>query len=193
MSQLNLLPWRLEHKKIRNRVFYSILFLCVGIVFVVFLSVYAVIKEWQNKERVNLGYLQSEIQKTLEQVKEVANLKSQKAALIKGMDLIHALEDARFSLVYVLDTIVRVTPAGLWLTELSRTENQIQIQGLADTNASISELLKNLEQPKNFRNVKLSEIKHHKKQAGLFFKVELECLSHIEDGEKETEEDEESN
>ncbi len=187
MSQLNLLPWRLEHIKIRNRVFYSILFVCIMIVFLLMLTVYGVIKSWQTTERENVAYLQCEIQKTLVQVREIANLKSQKEALMKGMDLIHALQDARFSLVYVLDTMVRITPAGLWLTELNRSENQIQLQGVADTNASISELLKNLEQPKNFRNVKLSEIKNHKKQAGLFFKVQLEYLSNREEDENEEE------
>jgi len=182
MSQINLLPWRLEHKKMRNRVFYGIFLSYILLSFLFLLSMHGLIKVWQYTEHANIGYLRSEIQNTLATVKEIANLKSQQEELTKGMEVICTLQDARFSLVYLLDTVVRITPAGLWLTEFSRCENQIALQGVADTNASISELLRNLEQQKRFANIKLSEIKHHKKQLGLFFKIELEYAA-LDDGE----------
>jgi type IV pilus assembly protein PilN len=85
--------------------------------------------------------------------------------------------------VYLLDTVVRITPAGLWLTELKRSENQICLEGIADTNASISELLRNLKQQKHFENIKLSEVKNHKKKIGLFFRIELEHVVSTEENE----------
>lgn len=174
MSQINLLPWRLEHKKCRNRVFYGMLCVCMGVTSFGVLLVHGVLLHCQRTEQTNILYLQSEIKKIDPVIQEISGLEVEREELIKHMQVIHALQSDRFSLVRLLDTMARITPEGLLLTELSRTINHIQIQGVADTNASISALLRNLEQIECFVQVKLSEISYHKKQMGLVFKIEWE-------------------
>ena len=173
MSQINLLPWRIERKKIRNRVFYGMLGGCLGFASLWMLMLHSVLLAWQHTEQENILYLQSEIKHIDHTIKEISGLQSEKEQLVKGMQVIHTLQLQRSSLVQLLDTMVRITPEGLLLTELSRTNNQLYIQGVADTNASISTLLRNLEQVGCFLDVKLSEIAHHKKQMGLIFKIEF--------------------
>jgi type IV pilus assembly protein PilN len=174
MSQINLLPWREERKKCRNQVFYGVLCACMGVTSLGVLLVHGVLLHWQRTEQANIFYLQSEIKKIDHIIQEVSGLQAEKEELVKRMQVINVLQSQRFSLVRLLDTMARITPEGLLLTELSRKINHIQIQGVADTNASISTLLRNLEQIECFVQVKLSEISYHKKQMGLIFKIELE-------------------
>lgn len=179
MTQINVLPWRAERKKIRNRLFYNILSLCVGITFLCVILVHSILQVWQRTEEVNILYLESEIKKINQELKEIVDLNSEKEQLMKSMQVIHALQHERFSLVRLLDRMVRVMPAGLLLTEFNRKVNNIQLQGIADTNASISELLRNLAQIEDFMNIRLTEVTCHKKQVGLRFKIEFDQHTEI--------------
>lgn len=176
MTQINLLPWRQTRRKMRNRMFYGLFGGCIGITFLWMMLAHGVLKMWQHTEVANITYLDAELKEVDDAIKVISNLESEKSQLMKRMEVIHELQHERFSLVCLLDTVVRVMPAGLLLTEFDRALDRIVLQGIADTNASISELLRNLEEIENFTHVKLTEVACHKKQVGLHFKIEFEQI-----------------
>lgn len=174
MTEINLLPWRIKHKKTRNRIFYSVLGLCVGITCLCVILIHVILLGLQRRESANIAYLEFELKKIDQDLKEIIHLKSEKEELIQSMQVIYTLQHERFNLVRLLDTMVHVIPRGLTLTEFNRKEDHIHLQGIADTNASISELLRNLSQIKEIVNLKLTEVCCHKKQVGLHFKMEFD-------------------
>lgn len=174
MTQINLLPWRETRRVFRNRVFYGLLLGCMGITVLWMILVHGVLKLWQHQEEANLAYLDSELIDVNHALKEIEHLDLEKEQLLKRMEVIQMLQHERFAMVNLLDTLAKIMPAKVLLTEFTRNLDHIQLQGVADTNASISELLRNLAQTEGFVNVKLSEVACHKKQMGLHFKIAFE-------------------
>lgn len=175
--RINLLPWRETRRKRRNHKFYGTLGVCVIIVFLGMQVVHGLLTVFQHTEQKSIAYLEAELKDVNQAIKEIEHLELEKKQLVQKVQIIQMLQQHRFSLVWLLDTVVRIMPAGLLLTELSRKCTSVQLQGVADTNASISELLRNLERMEGILKVKLTEVACHKKQMGLHFKIEFDQLA----------------
>ncbi len=201
MSKINLLPWREELKKIKNKIFYSVLGCCIffSALFTLFVDRYLNYKI--AVENANIQYINKELQQAKEKIVEVQSLKRNKKEFLERMNIIQSLQADRPSAVKLLDMLPRVLPEGLYLVDLSRknviamidaialheqekengsTINKMEqsikkysviIQGVALTNGSISVLLKNLEKIKWISAVKLNEVSINKDGDGLNFNL----------------------
>lgn len=201
MSKINLLPWREKLKKVKNKIFYSILGCCIvfSALFTLFIDRYLDYKI--AVENANIEYINKELQKAKEKIVEVQSLKRNKKELLARMNIIQSLQADRLSAVKLLDMLPRVLPEGLYLIDLSRKniitvidtasvkENEkdnnsttkkteqgrkkysVIIQGVALTNGSISVFLKNLEKIKWISVVKLNEVSINKEGDGLNFNL----------------------
>jgi len=125
MSKINLLPWREELKKVRNRIFYSILggAIVLSVIIVVLGDSY--LNYRINVENANIGYINQELKDAKEQVGEVQKLRENKKQLLARMSIIQSLQGDRTSVVKLLDIIPRLIPEGLYLTLLSRKEMEM--------------------------------------------------------------------
>lgn len=170
------MPWREEIRKIRNRIFYTILggivvasFLILGITHFIFQSMI-------EKEQQNILVLQTETKKISEKIKEILNLQQDKKDLLHRMEVVQLLQASRNITVRLFDMLPRVTPDGIFLTEIVRKGDQITISGNAQTNASVSLLIENLQDKKwntLLSGVELDEISSNK-TGGLDFKVKFQ-------------------
>jgi type IV pilus assembly protein PilN len=163
-TRLNLLPWREMRRREQDRQLLTIAIgawvLMVVIVFYAHIHVTGLI-EAQNRRN---EFLKQEIAKVEKQIREVAAIKKRRAALIARMNVIQQLQADRTRVVRIFDELVRRVPEGVQLRSLKQTRgNRMALTGVAQSNARVSALMRNLSASDWFDNPKLDVIKVHRR------------------------------
>jgi type IV pilus assembly protein PilN len=89
--------------------------------------------------------LSAEIKKLDEEIKQVANLEAEIAALKARKKAVEDLQADRNLPVHLLAEFTRLIPEGMYLTVIKQEGTKITISGVAQSNQRISELLTNLD------------------------------------------------
>ncbi|UGQ30175.1 PilN domain-containing protein [Acinetobacter calcoaceticus] len=152
MATINLLPWRDGLREQRKKQF---IIFCFG---VVVLGITTVFSGWfylnqklNDQEQAN-QLITSTNQSLDQQLKTLNGLQEQRDAIIERMKLIQGLQSQRPVVVRLVDELVRVTPAAMYLTKFSRTGDKFTIEGEAESPNTVAELLRNLEASPWYRN-----------------------------------------
>ena len=144
MILINLLPHREAARKRRRENFYVLLgasavagVLIAGAAFVWF---EAQIASQQSKN----SYLKSEITKLEAEIKEISTLQAEIAALSARKQAVEDLQGDRNLPVHLMNELVRQLPDGVYLTSMKQDNQSVTLQGMAQSNERVSELLRNL-------------------------------------------------
>lgn len=144
MILINLLPHREIARKRRKERFNVNLVLSVlvgGLLAgLIYLWFQAQISTQQGKNQL----LQSEISKFDLQIKEIAGLEGEIAALLARQLAVENLQADRNMPVYLLTELVRQLPEGVYIVSLKQEGQNVALQGVAQSNERVSELLRNL-------------------------------------------------
>jgi len=143
--RVNLLPWREMRRKEQDRQLLSIgvfAWMLMGLViFYAHLHVSGMIEGQNNRNT----YLQSEIQKLDKVIKEISDIKKQRAALIERMNVIYKLQGDRTRIVHLMDEIAQTLPEGVYYASMDQTGNKLVLKGSAQSNARVSALMRNFD------------------------------------------------
>jgi len=141
---INLLPHREAARKQRKEFFNISLgaaALLGGILAgAVFLWYQTVITSQQDTNVI----LESEIKKLESQIKDIAGLESEIAALRARQQAVEDLQSDRNLPVHLLTEIVNQLPDGVFISKLVQVNQAVTINGTAQSNERVSELLRNL-------------------------------------------------
>ncbi|APW39336.1 fimbrial protein [Rhodoferax koreense] len=144
MILINLLPHREAARKRRRDTFNALLGLSVLvgalIVGAIYLWYQAQISEQQNRN----AFLKSEITVLEGQIKEIATIESEIKALTERQKAVEDLQADRNLPVHLLNELVKQLPDGVYLTSLKQDNQSVSIQGVAQSNERVSEMLRNL-------------------------------------------------
>lgn len=144
MILINLLPHREAARKRRREMFFT----QVGLAALVGGMVVGLIFTWfQNQISVQQSrnaFLSSEIGKLDAQIKDIAGLQSQLAAMKARQLAVEDLQADRNLPVHLLDEMVRQLPEGVFLLTLKQENQAILVSGVAQSQERVSELLRNL-------------------------------------------------
>ncbi len=144
MILINLLPHREAARKRRREAFFATLGISAlmgGVIAgAIFLWYAAQISSQQSKNVV----LQTEIKRLEGQIKDIATLQEEIAALRARQQAVEDLQADRNMPVYLLNELVRQLPDGVFITALKQENQVVSIQGVAQSNERVSELLRNL-------------------------------------------------
>src|SRR5262249_45949875 len=88
--------------------------------------------------------LQVEIKKLEDQIKDIASLQAEIAALRARQQAVEDLQADRNMPVHLLNELVKQLPDGVYLTSVKQENQTISITGMAQSNERVSELLRNL-------------------------------------------------
>ena len=158
MANINLLPWREERRVEAKRNFFIVLAMCAllgaGSVYVVELNVQKQIENQFSRNR----FVEQEIAKLDEQIKEIEELEKERNRLRERMELIQNLQGARSVIVHHFDQTVRSVPDGVYLTRLEKKGQRFNIEGIADANSRVSSLMRNLDLSKWFKQPVLTRV-----------------------------------
>lgn len=145
MYSLNLLPWRQQRRRDRQRKFVAILGLtAIGAFLLVLLASWWMGLQVSGQESRNLT-LQNEIRKLDVQITEIENLEQERANLLSRKAVIEELQVSRTLMVHLFDQLSRTVPEGLRLTKVAQQGQTLTIHGMTQSNARVSTYLRSLE------------------------------------------------
>ncbi len=163
MPHINLLPWREELRRERQRLFINIAagaaILMVGIIALAHIQIAGMIETQQGRN----NFLQEQISRVDKEIKEIESLEKEKTALLARMKVIQELQGSRSEIVHLFDEIAKTIPSQVYLLKLSRKGREVHLEGVADSNDNISKLMRNLNQSVWFTNPRLTVIETGKK------------------------------
>ena len=145
MARINLLPWRAERRKQRQREFG---FMAVGgLVISLLIAGYSHIHiqgliDNQNKRN---KFLQDEIAILDQKIVEIRQLEKKKRDLLARMNIIQKLQASRPQIVHLFDEIATTTPDGVYLNGLKQAGNKVDIAGRAQSNARVSAYMRRID------------------------------------------------
>ena len=144
MILINLLPHREAARKRRVELFnvsLGVAFLVGGLLAgLIFLWYQAQIMGQQGKNQI----LQSEITKFDVQIKAIAGLEAEIAALRARQQAVEDLQADRNLPVHLLTQLVQQIPDGVYVATMRQENQSVTLQGVAQSNERVSELLRNL-------------------------------------------------
>lgn len=155
MARINLLPWRENERKQRQKDFIQLLLLCSVLMAVIvgagWVHVGNLISEQENRN----GYLQQEIGVLQGMINQIQKLEAEKKSLMQRMEVIQQLQRSRPGIVHMFDELVYSIPEGIYFSSLTRAGNIVTIDGLAQSNTRVSDFMRNLDASVWFDNPRL--------------------------------------
>ncbi len=158
MPHINLLPWRDELRKRREKEFIVTAVIAAlmmgGVVLGVHLHYESRIA-YQNQRNT---FIDTEIDSLDKKIKEIENLKKERDSLIARTKVIQDLQAGRPEIVHVFDELVTTLPDGVYYTKVAQKGRGMNLQGVAQSNARVSSLMRSLNTSTWFENPSLVEI-----------------------------------
>lgn len=144
MILINLLPHREAARKRRRETFQAIMaasaLVGLAIAGAIFWWFQMKITSQQDKNNI----LRGEIQVLERQIKEIATIEEEITALQARQKAVEDLQSDRNLPVHLLNELVKQLPDGVYVTSLKQTDQIVTMQGMAQSNERVSEMLRNL-------------------------------------------------
>jgi type IV pilus assembly protein PilN len=145
MAHVNLLPWRAERRKQREREFYMQLVAA----FVVALGVLLLWIFWMDQRIDNQNernsYLQTEIKQLDVRIAKIKDLEKVREHLLARKQIIEQLQADRSQMVHLFDELVKTIPSSARLVGMKQGGQSMTLAGVAQSNASVAEYMRNVE------------------------------------------------
>jgi type IV pilus assembly protein PilN len=145
MARINLLPWRAERRKQREREFYTQLGLAFGAALVVLIGW----SFWMDARIDNQGerntYLQGEIKQLDDRIAKIKDLEKVRSDLLQRKQIIEQLQANRSQMVHLFDELVKTIPSSARLSGMKQSGDSMSLDGVSQSNSSVAEYMRNIE------------------------------------------------
>lgn len=159
MPRINLLPWREEQRKQRQKQFGIALAAAVllgGLV--IWLGNVTYQSRIDNQQARNQR-LESEIAELNKAIEEIDGLERQKERLLARMEIIEQLQRSRPEIVHLFDELVRTLPEGVYLTGIKQNGREVEITGTAQSSTRVSAFMRNIDASEWLEDPDLDQIR----------------------------------
>jgi type IV pilus assembly protein PilN len=159
MATINLLPWREELRKQKQREF--VIMASGGAIvaaLIVLLGHFHIAGLIDNQNQRNT-YLQSQIEILNERIGRINELEKMKADLLARMNVIQELQRSRPESVHLMDELVRTLPDGVYLQTFAQKGRSLEMTGVAQSNARVSDYMRNIDASEWLTGPRLNQIK----------------------------------
>lgn len=145
MPSINLLPWREELRKERQRNFAiaaaAAVLLGIGGMLYAKGTVNGMIEYQQTRNEM----LKNEIAELDAQIGAIRDLESRKERLLKRMEVIERLQRSRPEVVHLFDELARTVPDGVHLETVKQKGKRVTIAGKAQSSTRVSAYMRNID------------------------------------------------
>lgn len=159
MMRINLLPHREIRRKQQQQQFFAALGFVAIVGAVAAYLVYYYLDDQYNNHISRNKYLTEEIAKVDKDIAEINRLKEQTASLLARKQVVETLQSNRAETVHLLDQLVRQLPDGMYLQQVKQQGSKVTVNGVTQSQARVSTLMRNLESSQRLGNPALVEIK----------------------------------
>ncbi len=144
MILINLLPHREAARKRRKETFFVTLGAAALLGGLICGAVYVWYQAQISSQQSKNVFLQNEIKKLEIQIKDVATLQGEIAALRARQQAVEDLQADRNMPVHLLNELVKQLPDGVYVNSMKQEGATVSLLGVAQSNERVSELLRNL-------------------------------------------------
>jgi len=148
MARINLLPWREELRKEKQKEFNLTMFLGAVLAAAVVGAGWFHMESRIENQQARNAFIQDEIKALDKQIAEIKDLEKQKKNLLARMNIIQQLQRSRPEVVHVFDDLVKTLPEGLYLTGINNKGSVFNLNGFAQSNARVSSYMRNIDTSK---------------------------------------------
>jgi type IV pilus assembly protein PilN len=167
MPRINLLPWRAQQRKERQKNFAISVLVAVVLGGLIMWMVNTGIQGRIDHQNARNQRLQQEIATLDEQIREIRNLRARKERLLARMAAIDDLQRARPEVVFLFDQIVRIMPEGVYLTEFTQNGRNLLFKGVAESSTRVSSLMRNIAASPTLGDPRLQVVQSGQAQRGV--------------------------
>jgi type IV pilus assembly protein PilN len=159
MARINLLPWREELRRERQKRFMMSLMTTaiVGVVLVFMVGLFFDQKIRHQQFRNDL--IRSEISQLEARIKRIDELERTRGRLISRKQVIEQLQASRSMTVELLDNLAKSIPVGITLASVRQQGMTLSLTGSSQSNARVSAYLQQLELNELFLNPQLDFVR----------------------------------
>lgn len=150
MIRINLLPYREAKRKAQARQAGLMALAGLGMVGVLFYGVYLGFDHRVNAQQARVAFLKQEITRLDGQIKVVSSVKQQREAMLAKLDVVETLQKNRALPVRAFNTLARRTPAGIYYSHVQEKPDGFFLEGYAESNGQVAELMRNLDASRVF-------------------------------------------
>jgi type IV pilus assembly protein PilN len=144
MIFINLLPHREAARKKQKEQFFTQLGLSALLGGVICGAVFTWYQGQISTQQSRNSFLQAEITKLETEIKDIASLQREIASLRARQIAVEDLQADRNLPVHMLDELVKQLPEGIYLRSVKQENQSVLLQGVAQSQERVSELLRNL-------------------------------------------------
>ncbi|BDE69934.1 MULTISPECIES: PilN domain-containing protein [Delftia] len=144
MILINLLPHREATRKRRKEAFQATMVLSALIGLLIIGAVYWWYQMMIEAQQAKNSMLRAEITVLESQIKEIAGLEDEITALRARQKAVEDLQSDRNLPVHMLNELVSQLPDGVYITSIKQEGLAVTMQGTAQSNERVSEMLRNL-------------------------------------------------
>lgn len=145
MPRINLLPWREELRKERQKQFNVQAGAAAILGVLVWFWGHSTMQHFISFQDQRNEYLQNQIKTLDKQIAEIKSLQETKRRLIARMQIIEQLQQSRPEEVHLFDELVKTLPDGVYLTSVIQRGKNLEIQGIAESNARVATYMRNID------------------------------------------------
>ena len=159
MMRINLLPHRQIKRAERQREFGLMALMAAGAACAVIFLGWQFLGSQKNTQLERNTRLETAITGLDKEIADIKDLKDQINNVLERKQIVENLQTNRSQAVVILDELSRQLPEGLYLRSIKQTGNLITLEGVADTNARVATLVRNLSVSNWMESPNLIEIK----------------------------------
>lgn len=157
--RINLLPHRQLKRAERQRQFGLMTLMAAAVAGAIVFFGWTILSAQKSSQLERNARLETAITGLDKEIADIKDLKDQISNVLERKQVVENLQANRSQSVVILDELTRQLPEGLFLKSVKQQGNVITLQGVADTNARVATLVRNLSVSNWMESPSLVEIK----------------------------------
>jgi type IV pilus assembly protein PilN len=188
MARINLLPWREEARRERQRQFlYSLMgTLVLGAILVLMVGLF--FDQRISHQEARNQQIQLEINRLEQRIARIRELENTRNRLLSRKQIIESLQASRSLTVELLDKLAKTIPVGITLTNVRQQGVNLTLLGSSQSNARVSAYLQSLDGMDLFVKPELQYVRAAQDPASAVETYEFAIRVRLDNTKKDTEE-----
>jgi len=145
MAKINLLPWREEIRKQKQRDFVISAAGGALLAALIVLLAHFHIDGLIENQNLRNDFLKKQIAVLDQRIGRIKELEKMKADLLARMNVIQELQRSRPESVHLMDELVRTLPDGVYLKSFKQRGRDLEMAGVAQSNARVSDYMRSID------------------------------------------------
>jgi type IV pilus assembly protein PilN len=145
MAKINLLPWREEIRKQKQRDFVISAAGGALLAALIVLLAHFHIDGLIENQNLRNDFLKTQIAVLDQRIGRIKELEKMKADLLARMNVIQELQRSRPESVHLMDELVRTLPDGVYLKSFQQRGRDLDMAGVAQSNARVSDYMRSID------------------------------------------------